>query len=138
MFESDARRTHVAPQPLASVSGFEDEEPPSRPRRHPVWENVPDAQWDDWRWQTQNSIRSVRQLRTLLRFSPDELEAIGRLEGDYKLAIPPYYFSLIDPRQPRRSRSACSPCPRRWKPRTPPGTNSTTRWKKTRTRRSPG
>ena len=27
--------------------------------------DVPDHQWDDWRWQTQNSIRSVRQLRTL-------------------------------------------------------------------------
>lgn len=99
MFEPDACR------PLASAGhptsgGFEDEEPPSRPNRHPIWENVPDSQWDDWRWQTQNSIRSVRQLRTLLRFSPEELEAIGRLEGDYKLAIPPYYFSLIDTENP--------------------------------------
>jgi lysine 2,3-aminomutase len=96
MFEPD---TH----PLAAhpaVSGFEDEEPPSSPRRHPLWANVPDAQWDDWRWQTQNSIRSVRQLRTLLHFSPEELEAIGRLEGDYKVAIPPYFFSLIDPKDP--------------------------------------
>ena len=33
-------------------------------------------------------------------FTPDELEAIGRLEGEYKLAIPPYYFSLIDPADP--------------------------------------
>ena len=79
---------------------FEDDEPPSRSRRHPLWQDVPDEQWDDWRWQTQNSIRSVRQLRTLLRFAPDELEALGRLEGDYKLAIPPYYFSLIDPNDP--------------------------------------
>src|SRR5262245_8710966 len=83
MLESDARRTLAAPQPLASTSGFEEEEPPSRPRRHPAWEDVPDAQWDDWRWQTQNSIRSIRQLRNLLEFSPEELEAIGRLEGDY-------------------------------------------------------
>ncbi|HEY7422917.1 MAG TPA: KamA family radical SAM protein, partial [Gemmataceae bacterium] len=45
----------------------------------------------------QNAIRSVRQLRTLLPFTVAELEAIGRLEGEYKLAIPPYYFSLIDP-----------------------------------------
>jgi len=82
MFESEARRTLAAPQPLASTSGFEEEEPPSHPRRHPVWEDVPDAQWDDWRWQTQNSIRSIRQLRNLLEFTPDELEAIGRREGD--------------------------------------------------------
>src|SRR5579872_6227818 len=95
-----------------AISGFEDEEPPSSPQRHPVWDNVPDSQWDDWRWQTQNSIRSVRQLRTLISFSPEELEAIGELEGQYKLAIPPYYFSLIDPTDPNdpiRLQSVTSP-----------------------------
>ncbi len=99
MFETDARR-QLAPvvQPVAAT--FEDEEPPSQPRRHAQWMNVPDEQWDDWRWQTQNAIRSVRQLRNLLPFSPDEIEALGRLEGEYKLAIPPYYFSLIDPEDP--------------------------------------
>lgn len=99
MFESDARRP-LAPtaQPVATT--FEDEEPPSQPRRHPQWQDVPDDQWDDWRWQTHNSIRSVRQLRNLLCFTPNELEALGRLEGEYKLAIPPYYFSLIDPEDP--------------------------------------
>src|SRR5439155_24906892 len=65
-----------------------------------LWNDVPAEQWDDWRWQTQNSIRSVRQLRNLLPFAPDELEALGRLESEYKLAIPPYFFSLIDPEDP--------------------------------------
>ena len=66
MFESDARRP-LADQPVApTASGFEDEEPPSQPARHPLWKDVPDHQWDDWRWQTQNAIRSVRQLRNLL------------------------------------------------------------------------
>jgi lysine 2,3-aminomutase len=82
-----------------AASGIDDE-PPSSPRRHPIWKHVPDHQWDDWRWQQQNAIRSVRQLRGLLPFTRDELEAIGRLEADYKLAIPPYYFSLIDPDDP--------------------------------------
>lgn len=99
MFEPDAPRP-LAPAGRPVGQGFEDEDPPSQPRRHPVWANVPDSQWNDWRWQTQNSIRSVRQLRTLLRFTPAELEVIGRLEGDYKVAIPPYYFSLIDPDNP--------------------------------------
>jgi lysine 2,3-aminomutase len=80
--------------------GGYDDEPPSTPRRHPIWKDVPDHQWDDWKWQQQNAIRSVRQLRGLLPFTRDELEAIGKLEADYKLAIPPYYFSLIDPDNP--------------------------------------
>jgi len=92
--------------------GFDEEEPPGKPRRHPLWRDVPAKQWDDWRWQSQNAIRSVRQLRTLLPFSADELEAIGALEAEYKLAIPPYYFSLIDDRDPQdpiRLQSVTSP-----------------------------
>src|SRR5207302_3183323 len=93
-------------------SGIEEEEPPGKPRRHPLWRDVPDQQWNDWRWQSQHAIRSVRQLRDLLTFTPDELEAIGALEGEYKLAIPPYYFSLIDPDDPDdpiRLQSVASP-----------------------------
>lgn len=98
MFESDARS--LLPPGRPAEAGFEDDEPPSHSPRHPAWASVPDSQWDDWRWQTHNAIRSVRQLRHLLPFTPAELEAIGRLEADYKLAIPPYYFSLIDPQDP--------------------------------------
>ncbi len=100
MFETDARRPLASQPALPAVSGYEDDEPPSLPRRHPQWEDVADDQWDDWRWQTHNAVRSVRQLRHLLPFTPDELEVLGRLEGEYKLAIPPYYFSLIDPDDP--------------------------------------
>src|SRR5712691_12928072 len=86
--------------PHSSAADWRDNEPPARSRRHPLWRSIPGHQWDDWRWQSQNAIRSVRQLRNLLRFTPEELEAIGVLEAEYKLAIPPYYFSLIDDRDP--------------------------------------
>jgi lysine 2,3-aminomutase len=102
----DNRSAH---QPRLEI---EEEEPPGSPKRHPLWRNVPDNQWNDWRWQSQNAIRSVRQLRQLLSFTPEELEAIGALEGAYKLAIPPYYFSLIDPDDPNdpiRLQSVASP-----------------------------
>jgi len=100
MSESE-ERTGFEPQPLHETScGFDEEEPPGKPRRHPLWRDVPDHLWDDWRWQSQNAIRSVRQLRGLLSFTPAELEAIGSLEAEYKTAIPPYYFSLIDPDDP--------------------------------------
>lgn len=107
-------RTGLAPRAAAHSSsyGFEEDEPPGKPRRHPLWRHVPETQWNDWRWQSQNAIRSVRQLRHLLFFTPQELEAIGSLEGQYKLAIPPYYFSLInpeDPNDPIRLQSVTSP-----------------------------
>src|SRR5712692_2382218 len=97
MSESEERTGLVPRSVPQAVTEFEEEEPPGKPRRHPLWRDVPDHQWDDWRWQSQNAIRSVRQLRNLLTFTPEELEAIGALEAHYKLAIPPYYFSLINP-----------------------------------------
>src|SRR5262245_60735719 len=97
MSESESRINLFNPPVPQAVGAFDDDEPPSQPRRHPSWADVPDSQWDDWRWQSQNAVRSVRQLRNLLTFTEEELEAIGRLESEYKLAIPPYYFSLINP-----------------------------------------
>lgn len=112
MNESE-QRTGIESRPFPRTEyGIEEEEPPGKPRRHPLWKDVPTHQWDDWRWQSQHAIRSVRQLRELLPFSPEELEAIGQLETEYKLAIPPYYFSLInpnDPNDPIRLQSVTSP-----------------------------
>ena len=98
--QSEALDPH-SPRPADPARGAGvDDEPPSASPRHPLWKDVPDRQWDDWKWQQANAVRSVRQLRDLIPFAPDELEAIGRLEADFKMAIPPYYFSLIDPSDP--------------------------------------
>ncbi|MCS6852006.1 MAG: KamA family radical SAM protein [Gemmataceae bacterium] len=115
MSESDERTGLNHRRVPPTTSGIDEEEPPGKPRRHPLWREVPDHQWNDWRWQSQNAIRSVRQLRHLLPFTPEELEAIGSLEADFKLAIPPYYFSLInpdDPNDPIRLQSVPSPLER--------------------------
>lgn len=72
------------------------EEPPGTTRRHPKWKDVPSAQWEDWRWQMQNAIRTTSQLAEFSPLAPQEFAALQSLEEKYKLAIPPYYFSLID------------------------------------------
>src|SRR5205823_1184173 len=112
MSDSEQRNGYLPTDQVTRPLGCDDDEPPSRPRRHPLWQDTPAHKWDDWHWQSQNAIRSVRQLRELLPFTPDELEVMGRLEGEYKLAIPPYYFSLInpeDPDDPIRLQSVTSP-----------------------------
>ncbi len=109
-------RTSMVARPMTTAPAVgDDEEPPSQARRLPIWRDVPDHLWEDWRWQSQNAIRSVRQLRDLLPFTQDELAAIGELETEYKTAIPPYYFSLIDtsdPNDPIRLQSVPSPLER--------------------------
>jgi lysine 2,3-aminomutase len=98
--------TCEAEEPPASIShdaGAKDSEPPStRPQslRHPYWNNVPDELWDDWRWQRQHAVRTTAQLAELLPLPPAEIAALEGLESKYRTAIPPYYFSLIDPHDP--------------------------------------
>ena len=112
MNESEERTGLASRSAAQQPQSFDEEEPPGKSQRHPLWRDVPEKLWNDWRWQSQNAIRSVRQLRDLLPFTPEELEAIGSLETEYKLAIPPYYFSLIDPDDPTdpiRLQSVTSP-----------------------------
>src|ERR1051325_1015499 len=114
MNESDERNGPKprSAQPAPILIGVEEEEPPSKLGRLPVWRDVPDHLWDDWRWQNQHAIRTTRQLRELLSFTSKELVAMEELEAHYKLAIPPYYFSLInpdDPLDPIRLQSIPSP-----------------------------
>jgi lysine 2,3-aminomutase len=80
-------------------------------RRHHVWADVPDEQWNDWRWQRQHAIRTADQLAALLPLPDDEVVALRGLESKYRTAIPPYYFSLIDvadPQDPIRLQSVPS------------------------------
>ena len=54
--------------------------PPSPPsqasRRHPAWADVPDSDWNDWRWQAQHAVRHTKQIVDLLPFTPEERRAL--------------------------------------------------------------
>ncbi len=62
------------------------------------WNDVPAAQWNDWRWQLKNRITSLAQLQRLMPTLTPE-EHAGTVLSDTKLAmaITPYFFNLIDP-----------------------------------------
>jgi lysine 2,3-aminomutase len=69
-------------------------------KRHPAWKDVPDAQWNDWRWQRGHAIKTADELASLLSLPLEEVAALKSLESKYRTAIPPYYFSLIDVNDP--------------------------------------
>src|SRR5438876_2679562 len=61
------------------------------------WENVPEAQWNDWRWQLQHRIISVEQLQRLLpSLTPEEHDGAVLANSRLSMAITPYFFNLID------------------------------------------
>ena len=73
-----------------------------------LWENVTKEQWNDANWQLRNSIRTVEQLKKVIKlsvFQENEIERtlkVLRDEGKEPLRITPYYASLMqeDPFHP--------------------------------------
>jgi lysine 2,3-aminomutase len=59
----------------------------------PDW--VISGQWNDWTWQMRNRIRTLPQLKKILRASPVSL-GTAAAAAKFPLAITPYYASLIE------------------------------------------
>ncbi len=63
-------------------------------------ESIASEEWRDWRWQLQNRITSLDQLRGVVTLTPEEEEGIAQCLTRLRMAITPYYASLIDPDNP--------------------------------------
>ncbi len=62
-------------------------------------EFYPDAtrdNWNDWRWQNRNRVRTLADLARMIELSDEESEAIKRHTGALPVGITPYYASLLD------------------------------------------
>jgi lysine 2,3-aminomutase len=54
-------------------------------------------EWSDWRWQYAHRIKDVKTLAALLPLSEQEQKEISLCLLTFRMAITPYYLSLIDP-----------------------------------------
>lgn len=62
------------------------------------WQDVPDAQWNDWRWQLKNRITTLEQLQKVLpSLTAEEYAGTKLANTRLAMAITPYFFNLIDP-----------------------------------------
>lgn len=59
-----------------------------------------EERWNDWTWQFANRITTVEQLSRALPLSTQEQAEIQTCLGAFRMAITPYYASLIDPADP--------------------------------------
>ena len=69
-------------------------------RRKELFPSVTDEQWNDWKWQVKNRIETYEELSKYFTFSPEEAEGIKKALAKFRMAITPYYLSLIDPNDP--------------------------------------
>ena len=65
-----------------------------------LWKGVGDAEWNDWQWQIANRITTVDDLRKVINISDEEAATIEKSLGKLRMAITPYYASLMDPDDP--------------------------------------
>ena len=72
---------------------------PARSRRAPLWEDVPDEKWNDWKWQLSNRINSFEEVGQVLNLTEEETAGLTA-DDKFRVDITPYFASLIDPDDP--------------------------------------
>lgn len=71
--------------------------PLSATPRPVLWADVPDSDWNNWRWQLSHRLNSLEELSAVVNLTPDEIEGIS---GQGSLSAG--YYPVL--RQPDRSR----------------------------------
>ncbi len=69
-------------------------------RRKKYYPNVSDEQWNDWKWQTKNRVTTLEELEKYIPLTEDEKQGIKKTLVRFKMAITPYYLTMIDPSNP--------------------------------------
>ncbi len=86
---------------------YEDsEEPPGTkpPHANPrprVWAGVSEEEWQDWHWQVRNRVTKLDELKRVLVLTPEEEEGVIGASRAFRMAITPYFLSLMDPQDPK-------------------------------------
>ncbi|MCS7174716.1 lysine 2,3-aminomutase [Pseudothermotoga sp.] len=66
----------------------------------PLWKDVSENEWYDWRWQLSHRIMVLEQLERVINLTDQEREGIKHSLKFLRMAITPYYASLMDPEDP--------------------------------------
>ena len=72
----------------------------NKSRRFGLFQDVPDERWNDWKWQVQNRIETLDDLKKYIALTPEEEDGVKKCLDALRMAITPYYLSLIDPLNP--------------------------------------
>ena len=69
-------------------------------RRKQLFPDVTDEQWNDWKWQVKNRIETLDELKKYVSLTAEEEEGVKQTLKTLRMAITPYYLSLINPDDP--------------------------------------
>jgi lysine 2,3-aminomutase len=69
-------------------------------RANGLFKDVPDSDWNDWKWQVRNRIETLEDLKKYVNLTKEEEQGVKDCLGTLRMAITPYYLSLIDLNDP--------------------------------------
>lgn len=97
MVSTDEQDTWINPRDPAKALGPDGR--PARSPRAPFYADVPDEQWDSWKWQLSNRVNDLETFARILDLTESEREGLGAPDK-FRVDITPYFISLIDPADP--------------------------------------
>lgn len=62
----------------------------------PLFKDVKEEDWNNWKWQMRNAIRDIPSLEKVLPLSEEEHEHLAKTLKKFKMAITPYYAAMMD------------------------------------------
>ncbi len=62
--------------------------------------DIPDTEWNDWRWHMRNSLTTLEDLARVIEISEDESAGAEGGRDAFKIGITPYYAALMDRMDP--------------------------------------
>jgi lysine 2,3-aminomutase len=68
--------------------------------RYKLFPEISDEQWNDWKWQVKNRIETLDQLKSYISLTAEEEKGVKETLKTLRMAITPYYLSLIDQDNP--------------------------------------
>ncbi|NTW09356.1 MAG: lysine 2,3-aminomutase [Anaerolineaceae bacterium] len=72
---------------------------PFTSKRAPIYADIPEEKWNDWRWQMSHRLNSLEDFEKVLNLTESERKALSTANL-FRVDITPYYVSLIDPDDP--------------------------------------
>ncbi|MDR1954125.1 MAG: lysine 2,3-aminomutase [Clostridiales Family XIII bacterium] len=67
----------------------------------PLWKDVTDEEWNDWKWQISHRLKSVEEIGKVINLTSQEESDIRKVMDGFRIGITPYYASLMDPDDPK-------------------------------------
>jgi lysine 2,3-aminomutase len=63
----------------------------------PLFKDVSDEQWNDWRWQVRHRLTTTADFDNVLNLDDKQRADLDACMGKFRVAVTPYYASLMDP-----------------------------------------